>query len=52
MYTSIRDVQAILFQWKRKCENSTASAFTLEGRMEGEKKLVLLSFGEEQIRGA
>ena len=38
--------------WKRKRENSTVSASTSEGRMEGEKKLVLLSFGEERIAGA
>ena len=38
--------------WKRKRENSTASASTQEGRMEEEKKLVLLSFGEERIGGA
>ena len=46
-----RDVEEVLFLWKRrrKRENSTASASTLEGRMEGEKKLVLLSFGEERV---
>ena len=40
-------VEAVLFLWKQKRKNSTASASTLEGRMKGEKKLVLLSFGEE-----
>ena len=33
-------------------ENSTTSASKWEGRMKGEKKLVLLSFGEERIEGA
>ena len=45
-------VEAVLFLWKRKREKSTASASTQEGRMEREKKLVLLSFVEEQIGGA
>ena len=42
-----RDVKVVLFLWKQKLENSTTSASTQEGRMEGEKKLVLLFFGEK-----
>ena len=45
-------VEAVLFLWKRKREKSSASASTLEGRMEREKKLVLLSFIEERMGGA
>ena len=45
-------VEAVLFLWKRKRENSTASTSALEGRMKGEKKLDLLSFGEERIERA
>ena len=44
------EVEAVFSLRKRKGENSTAS--TYEGKMEGEKKLVLLSFGEERIGGA
>ena len=47
-----RDVEAVLFLRKRKRENSPASASTRKGRMEEEKKLVLLSFEEERIGGA
>ena len=45
-------VEAVLFLWKRKRENSTAFASTYEGRMEEERKLFVLSFREEQIGGA
>ena len=43
------EAEAVIFLWKRKRKKSTAS--TLEGRMEKEKKLVLLSFVEERIGG-
>ena len=50
MFTLVPDMKPGMWKRKQKRENSTAS--TLEGRMEEEKKLVLLSFGEERVGGA